>query len=284
MLCLAGVVWLGRTTRHNAQPMEKDREMPRDVTLLPGLVRPLLAAVAGSMMAAGPAGASEYTERRAVAVQACEKIDSSEAQTGLVMNPDGYRSYYVRSHCLQDAAVRFRDASLCRQVKRRWSMFSSWGISQSSCRKLVDEKTAADRAALQELKRAYVAGAMHLDSLRVEKNGNGRDYDFLPVFSGNYPHGYLLTFEIVPPGSAPVPVHSLGYYVDAASGLRSYVRQSDIRARFPGFEAGRTYAVRATAILSVPVGVMDALWPDAFVENIFPARDRTQTLTVDAQF
>ena len=38
----------------------------------------------------------------------------------------------------QQAAVRFRDQALCRQVKQRRSLlFSSWGYSPGQCRKLV---------------------------------------------------------------------------------------------------------------------------------------------------
>jgi hypothetical protein len=228
--------------------------------------------------------ASDYTERRAVAVQTCENIDKNESQTGLIFNPDGYRSFYVRSECLQKVAVQFRDASLCSQVRRRWSVFSSWGISSSNCRKLVAQKTGSDRTALEELKRAYVTGAMRLESLRVERNGNGRDFDLKPTFAGSYPHGYLLTFELLPPNHAPVLIHSNGYYVDQPSDLSIYIRQSDIRARFPEFELNHHYHLRATITLSVPVGDMDSTWPDSFVESVFPARERSTAITIDAEF
>jgi hypothetical protein len=228
--------------------------------------------------------ASDYTERRANAVQTCEKIDAHESQTGLVMNPDGYRSYYVRSQCLQKVAVDSRDPSLCSQVRRRWSLFSSWGISSSNCRKLVTAKIASDRISLEELKRAYAAGAIHLDALRIERNGNGRDFDLLPTFSGSYAHGYVLTFEILPPNHPPVVIHSNGYYVDRPSDLRIYVRQSDIRALFPEFELSHRYQVRATTTLSVPLGDMDGPWPDSFTESVFPARERSQSLIIEAEF
>src|SRR3569832_2506943 len=93
--------------------------------------------------------ASDYDQRRAAALTECANISWSEHQTGLIMNPDGYRSYYVRSQCLQNSAVHFRDASLCSEVRRRWSIFSSWGISTSNCRKLVAEKINSDRATLE---------------------------------------------------------------------------------------------------------------------------------------
>lgn len=73
---------------------------------------------------AGPAGAANrYAEFRSAAVKCREAIDRSEHQTGLAFNSEGYRSFYVRSVCFQDAAVTYRDESLCAQVRERWSLF-----------------------------------------------------------------------------------------------------------------------------------------------------------------
>jgi len=46
-----------------------------------------------------PAAASggSYDDMRSAAVKRCEAIDPSQYQTALFFNPDGYRSYYVRS-------------------------------------------------------------------------------------------------------------------------------------------------------------------------------------------
>lgn len=236
------------------------------------------------VLSAASLSASDYTERRAVAVQTCEKIDNNESKTGLIFNPDGYRSFYVRSECLQKVAVQFRDVSLCSQVRRRWSVFSSWGISSSNCRKLVAQKAGSDRVTLEELKRAYATGAMRFESLRLERNGNGRDFDLKPTFTGSYAHGYLLTFELLPPNHPPVLIHSNGYYVDQSSNLSIYIRQSDIRARFPEFELNKRYQLRATVMLSVPAGDMDSTWPDSFVESVFPARERSTAITIEADF
>ncbi len=72
-------------------------------------------------------GAS-YDEQRLAAVAACEAIDPRDYQSGLLFNPDGYRSYFVRSECFQRVAREFRDSSLCEQVRQRRSLFvSSWG-------------------------------------------------------------------------------------------------------------------------------------------------------------
>jgi hypothetical protein len=250
---------------------------------MPGRI--LVPALLALILFAGKLSATDYANRRANAVSTCEKIDAGEHQTGLLMNPDGYRSYYVRSECLQKAAVQFRDQSLCSQVRRRWSLFfSSWGISDSQCSKLVSEAITKDRAELQQVKQQYVAGAMRLISLRLVRNGNGRDFDFLPEFSGTYAHGYTLVIEILPPTKSPVLVHSSGYYVDSASNLRIYVRQSDIRARFPEFELDRRYTVRATLTLDIGSGGMDTYWSDEFLEQTFPTRERTQAITQDLEF
>src|SRR5262249_50100844 len=112
-----------------------------------------------ALLGAPTASAAGYEELRARAVAACRAIDPAESQSGLLFNPDGYRSYYVRSECLQRAAVEFRDGSLCAEVKQRRAWFSSsWGVSRRRCRELVAEGAAADRAALEEARRRYAAG------------------------------------------------------------------------------------------------------------------------------
>ena len=238
-----------------------------------------------SLLASGSAPANDYAARKAAAVSHCEKIDASEYQTGLLFNPDGYRSYYVRSQCVQQAAVEFRDESLCSQVRRRWSLFSSsWGISATQCRKLVAEGTATDRTALEQMKQQYASGPMQLETFRVERNGNGRDFDFIPVVKGNYAHGYRLTFEIVPGRSSPVVVHSDGYYLDANSNLRIFVRQAEIRRRFPEFALNGRYQVRATVVLDVGMGGQGGYWSDEFIENVFPVSERSKSMTMESEF
>jgi hypothetical protein len=229
--------------------------------------------------------ASDYAARRAAAKQQCEAINPGEAQTGLAFNPDGYKSYYVQSECFQRAAVEFRDGSLCDRVRRRWSIFwSSWAVSSAQCLKLVSQGVAADGAELQQEKQRYLAGPPRLQSFRIERNGNGRDFDILPDFTSGYAHGYRLTFEIIGVRNEPILLHSDGYYLDANSRLRIFVRQSEIRERFPEFELTRPYKVRATVTLSIGNGGLSGYWSDEFLESNFPVGSRTQSMTIESRF
>ena len=238
-----------------------------------------------SLCATADAIAFDYTAERSKAIKACEAIDSSDSQSSLFLNPDGYRSYYVRSQCVQQAAVEFRDESLCSQVRRRYSLFSSsWGISSTQCRKLVSQGISTDRAVLERLKQQYASGPMQLETFRVQRNGNGRDFDFIPVVKGNFAHGYRLTFEIVPNGRSPILLHSDGYYLDANSNLSIYVRQTEIRQRFPEFELNSRYQVRATVVLDVGMGGQGGYWSDEFIESMFPMSERSKSITVESEF
>ena len=229
--------------------------------------------------------ANDYAARRAAAKQKCEAISPSEYQSGLLFNPDGYRSFYVQSQCFQGAAVQFRDSSLCDRVRQRWSLFSSsWGVSSRQCQKLVSNGVAADRAELEKEKQLYAVKPVRMQRFRVERNGNGRDFDLLPEFSAGNPHGYRLTFEIVGVREQPILLHSDGYYVDANSRLNIFVRQAEIRSRFPEFLLNHTYKVRATAILSVGMGGDSGYWSEEFVESTFPIRERSQSLTIESRF
>src|SRR5262245_61685903 len=109
------------------------------------LVRLTAAVLAGLSLGPVAGLCASYDELRSAAVSRCTMIDPAEYQSGLAFNPEGYRSYYVRSNCFQNAAAQFRDESLCTHVKQRHSLlFSSWGYSAERCRQLVDEAAAAD--------------------------------------------------------------------------------------------------------------------------------------------
>lgn len=242
--------------------------------------RAVLALIA-LLIGVAEARAVDYAELRTRAIKACEAIDPSESQSGLLFNPDGYRSFYMRSKCFQEAAIQFRDATLCGQVRRRWSLFSSsWGYTADRCRQLVAEGTVRDRAALEEMKRAYVAGGMKMRDFRIVRNGNGRDFDILPAFAGTHATGYMLAFEILPDGSGPaILLHRLGYYVDEKSNLNIYVRQADIRQRFPAFSLNRSYTVRGTVTFDMGFGGQPGYWSPEFIERVFPLRERSQSIT-----
>jgi hypothetical protein len=212
---------------------------------------------------------------------------SAAYQSGLYFNPDDYRSYYVRSECFQTAAVQFRDESLCTHVRQRRSLLSSsWGYSPSRCRALVAEGIKEDYSALEAMKRLYSQDAVRLRTFQIERNGNGRDFDVVPVFDGNYAHSYVLTFEILGPTdtAAPILFHSSGYYLDSRSNLRIYVRQAEIRDRFTGFALNHPYQVRATAVLDVGTGGPSGYWSNAFIERVFPIRSRSQSITKQTVF
>jgi hypothetical protein len=231
---------------------------------------------------AQPLLAATYDELRSAAVARCEAIDPSAAQSGLAFNPDGYRSYYVRSQCMQTTAVQFRDEQLCDQVReRRALLWSSWGYSPARCRELVRQGRGDDSRELQEMKDRYARGAMKMTDFRVERNGNGRDFDIIPMFAGSYAHGYETTFEILDPdaGNMPVLLYSSGHYIDTTSTLRLYVPQSDLRRRFPALRSNRSYAVRASVRLDIGNGGPSGYWSNAFIEQVFPLRERTQSLT-----
>jgi hypothetical protein len=239
--------------------------------------------IAGALSAAVPG--PDYETARIAAIKACEGINPRDSQSGLAMNPDGYRSYYAQAMCFQTTAVEFRDRALCARVReRRTLLFSSWGYSPGNCRTLVDHAVDADRQEIDGMKRQYQAGRMALTDFRIERNGNGRDYDVIPSFSGTEGHGYTIAVAILATGAAPIVVHTDGYFVDTRSQLRIYVRREDIAARFPAFAPGAIYRVRAVMTFSLPARGGSRFLSDAFLERVFPLRERTQTVERDIRF
>jgi hypothetical protein len=240
-----------------------------------------------TMSAATSAFSSGYSELRAMAVKKCETIDLNDYQSGLLFNPAGYRSYYVRSQCFQQTAIQFRDEILCSKVKQRFSLFSSsWGYSKDNCRILVAEGIAADREILEGMRKKYSQSPMRLRDFRIERNGNERDFDIVPFFTGMYGHSYVLRFELLPPevGRQSVVIHSAGYYVDGNNGLRIFLRQEDIRKRFAAFSLNRSYRLRATILLDVGNGGTTGYWSNDFIEEAFPIRERSHSMSKEVRF
>lgn len=231
---------------------------------------------------------NDYDQQHAAAVRTCEAINARESQSGLFFNPDGYRSYYLRSQCNQKAAVRFRDIRLCAKVRQRRALFSSsWGYSKSNCKKKVGEEITKDREAIDRMKKDYEQGHVRLSDFRIERNGNGRDFDIIPVFTGTGAHGYLLVFEIIreQSGSPPVLLKASGFHLEGETNrIRMYVPQQDIRKRFPGFALDKTWQVRATLVYSIGTGSYRGKWSDAFIESRFPVSARTQILMRESLF
>jgi hypothetical protein len=231
---------------------------------------------------------NDYDQQHAAAVRTCDAINARESQSGLFFNPDGYRSYYLRSQCNQKAAVKFRDIKLCAKVRQRRALFSSsWGYSKSNCRKKVGEEITKDREAIDRMKKDYEQGHVRLSDFRIERNGNGRDFDIIPVFTGTGAHGYLLVFEIIreQSGAPPVLLKASGFHLEGETNrIRMYVPQQDIRKRFPGFALDKTWQVRATLVYSIGTGSYRGKWSDAFIESRFPVSARTQILMRESLF
>jgi len=151
---------------------------------------------------------------------------------------------------------------------------------------LVAAGIADDQNVLEAKKRQYQTGALTLLEFHIERNGNGRDYDIIPIFAGAQKDSYILRSEITTGEgvSAPVLLRASGYYMDAGSRLRIFVRQAEIRNRWAGFSPGRIYSIRATIVLDVGVGSQAGHWSESFIERTFPTHERSQAITRENRF
>ena len=243
----------------------------------------ILLLVLAPVLAAAQEGptSNRYDELRTAAVARCSAIDPDESQTGMIFNPAGYRSVYLRSACLQDAAVQFRDESLCAQVRERRSLFfSSWGYSTRRCQELVATALDEDRRELQAMSAAFTAAPTTLRDFAVGRHGNGRDVEIRPSFDAATPHSYALSFEILDttaPGGRAL-LHASSYHLDASTTLSIFVRRADIEARFPAFSPDRPYRVLGTLVFDVGHATTGGWRSDGVIEEVFPREGRTTRL------
>jgi hypothetical protein len=134
------------------------------------------------------------------------------------------------------------------------------------------------------MKRAYGAAGVKLRDFQILRNGNGRDTDIVPAFAGSHGAGYRLTFEILHANALPTLIYSSGHYVDGTSNMRLYVPQADIKRRFSDFELNRAYTVRGSIMFDVGMGSQSGAWSEAFIESVFPVRERSHSITRQAAF
>lgn len=220
--------------------------------------------------------ASEYHNSLATQVASCQEIDADEYQTGLLFNPDGYRSYYLRSACLQRLAVEYRNPDLCQEVKRRRALFSSsWGYSTRNCQLLVAQKLTEDRNELQTLRQTYLAAPMSVSQLTVESNGNGRDFDFIPRFNDGMPYGYNVDFQLVDNnGDRHVILEYGGYLAGSDSNIRLFLTRQELLARFPSLAFNRPYAIDVIVSPSLGLRKLDGWLRPDILEQDFPYAER----------
>jgi len=232
------------------------------------------------------AGATDYQTLLDQALARCEAIDADSYQTGLSLNPDGYRSYFEKSACIQRAAIAFRAVPLCKQVKRRRALFSSsWGYSKANCLDLASEAEQKDRLELQALRQRYAAGPVKLIELRLEPNGNGRDFDFIPRFSDGFEHGYELEIWLIDENHQRHLIHTYGSYLrGSADNIRLYIPRTELLDRFPALRFSRPYVLETRLILSVGIGGPGGWLRDDILAEVFPESSRTQTLISTVEF
>ena len=164
---------------------------------------------------------------------------------------------------------------------------SSWGYSESNCEQLVGKAIAKDREVIDQMREDYEKEHVELSDFTIERNGNGRDIDIIPTFSGAGAHGYNLVFEIIDenPATPPVLLKASGFYLEGSSNnIRIYVPQEVIKKRFSGCSLDRSWQVRATLLYSTGTGSYNGKWSDAFIESRFPESARTQTMTKEIHF
>ncbi len=189
-------------------------------------------------------------DARAADVARCEAIDPEESVTGLLFNPPGRKTKFVRSSCLQRLAVRYRDASLCAQVRERTSVFfDGSAISRAACQARVAEAARTDAPVLiQDIHR--------LAEVAFFGNGNGRDMDIHIGFSGAYAHRYALTVAMLDEaGTGSRILDSRERHIGAhTSTLRLLIRAEQMA------EAARALAVTPPYRFRITLALVEPAW------------------------
>lgn len=199
-----------------------------------------------------PGNAAEFRcnacDVKAADVERCRRMDPADYSTALFFNPDGMTTLFARSSCLQGVAVKYRDASLCEEVRERKSLFfDGSAISRASCERRVQERARRDP-------KVVISDIYRLADVAYFRNGNGRDIDVRVGFSGSYRHQYELTVSMVDEAGANIEtLHRDGHSLGASTGgLRILVRQAQVAAAAGALAMEPPYRFRVTLALVEP--------------------------------
>jgi hypothetical protein len=202
----------------------------------------------GPSLADTPAFSCKACDRKAAAVKKCRDIDPGEYSTGLLFNPPGKKTYFARSSCLQEAARKFRDPTLCEEVRERESLFfDGSAISRESCERRVQE-------AMLQAPDVVIRDPYRLAAVEYFRNGNGRDIDVDIAFSGTYRHRYALTVSMVDEaGATSERLHHREYSLGPATrGLRIWLQEAQVAAAAEALSLEPPYRLRVSLALVEP--------------------------------
>ncbi len=134
-----------------------------------------------------------------------------------------------------------------------------------------------DTAELRALKVAYNTGPVRLVDVQLQKNGNGRDIDVVPQFSAGYAGAYTLTLYLVDETKKKFQITSTSFYLgDGKPDIMWYIPRETIMAAMPNFDETSEYNIVINMVFSVPLGRVNGLWPEAWPEQIWPAKQRSE--------
>lgn len=201
------------------------------------------------LVGAGAMATDRFGDRKARRLARCMAIPANEYSTGLLFNPSGYQTMYHRSQCLQDLAVDERDRALCDEVRERRSLlFDGSGVSPAHCRDLVAARMAADTKDLEALD----AGAIHrIETLAIERDGNGRDFDLVVTTSGSLSTGYELRIVARDESGASIEIFSNDGNPGASGSRRIFLlRAAELAEKLGKDWAAKTWTIVATLALA----------------------------------
>ena len=230
----------------------------------------------------------ECQENLARRVETCRAIPVDESVTGLLFNPRGYQHYYLRSYCLQNLALEFREISLCQEVKRRYSLLLDGSqISEQACLEKVGEKKAQDRQEFLKARevildnQANLARPVAADIIPSPDQRAVRALGFVLATEGRFEHSYVIEAEATAePLSQPIRLLTVNTYLGALRAADGTIQGDQLRFDLP-LEAFETLLKLPAKInqLRVTVRVAPDLSPKACDRTDFSEYERVKSTT-----
>lgn len=179
----------------------------------------------------------------------CEAIPADAYETGLLFNPDGHRSYFKRSRCLQQLAVEWRAGALCEQVRTRRSMFFSGdAISATACRQLVNEQLRKDQEQVQAIDPETFHQLVEVAFSQPPYAGDGLMIQIKT--RGSHPGTYRLVIEALLSGTDTRVLAEYSQPLGTAPHeLTRFILANQLRSVFGPLSPGQRLQMRATLTL-----------------------------------
>jgi hypothetical protein len=185
------------------------------------------------------ANANNYGDKLSDKIEKCRAIPEDEIQSIGIGIFSAKPSYYMRSKCFFELAIKERRPELCTHVKELANPY----YTSNNCKKKTQEKIAKDWSYAEQL-----SGVHHkIEKAFFKRNNNGKDFDFVITVTGKKRICYKMELTI----GSRVLYSDFQTFFNERRELHLYFPKAELVNRLDGLAIDETHRVKITLTKSI---------------------------------